>query len=272
MILKTPVSKLARLFCNLRSADDTTILATSEKGLQTLLNCVARVSAEFGLLMNVKTKIMVVSKNEIITNVFIGNHKVEQVSSYIYLGAELNSSNDCSKEIRRRTGIARGNSVKLANIWKDRNISNRTKICLIKCLVWSTASYGCETWTLKASDENKLKAFELCTFRWILRISCLERKTNLFVLDQLDTKPVLLKNFMRRKLRHFGHIERSDSIERNILKGKAEGTRSRGSQKIAWLDNIKRWTGFSAAVAAIKASDRDCWRRVVANAVEEYGT
>ena len=195
-----------RLFCNLRFADDTTILVTSEESLQTLLNCVAGVSAEFGLLTSVKKmKIMVISKNEIVTNVFIGNHKVEQVFLYIYLGAELNSSNDCSKEIHRGIANARRNSVKLTKIWKDINISNGTKIRLLKCLVWSTALYGCKTWTLKASDKNKLKAFELWTFRQILRISYMERKTNIFVLDQLDTKPVLLKNVMQRKLYYFGH-------------------------------------------------------------------
>ena len=87
---------------NLKYADDTALLATTENELQIILNSVMQISDDFGLLMNVKkTKVMVISKTEIRANILINNEKIEQVSSFTYLGADLNQQNDHSNGIRR---------------------------------------------------------------------------------------------------------------------------------------------------------------------------
>ena len=121
---------------------------------------------------------MVISKTEIQANILINNEKIEQVTSFTYLGADLNQQNDHSTEIRRRLAMARTSTTKLWKIWKDRSVNIKTKPRLLKSLIWPIALYGCETWTLKAADEKKLTAFELWTYRRILRISYFDKKTN----------------------------------------------------------------------------------------------
>ena len=144
------MSELAQTISNLRYADDTALLATTENELQTILNNVMQISDDFGLLMNVKkTKVMVISKTEIQTNILINNEKIEQVLSFTYLDTDLNHQND--------------STTKLWKISMDRSVNIKTKLRLLKSLLWRITLYGCKTWTLKAADEKKLTAFELWT-------------------------------------------------------------------------------------------------------------
>ena len=176
-------------------------------------------------------------------------------------------------EIRRRLAMARTSTTKLWKIWKDRSVNIKTKLRLLKSLIWPIALYGCKTWTLKAADEKKLTAFELWSYRRIVRISYFNKKTNEHVLNTINTSPIITKLVIQRKLRYFGHISRATgSLEQCILQEAADGRRSRGRQRISWMDNIRNWTGLTASMATSAATDRSGWKRVVTNALAECGT
>ena len=115
--------------------------------------------------------------------------------------------------------MARTSTTKLWKIWKNRSVNVKTKLRLLNSLIWPIALYGCETWTLKAADEIS-PAFELWTYRRILRISYFDKKTNEHVLHTINTSPIITKLVIQRKLRYFGHISRATgSLEQCILQG-----------------------------------------------------
>jgi len=88
-----------------------------------------------------------------------------------YLGAVITSTGDCSVEIRSRLGIARSALTSMNNLWKDRALNKETKVRLMRALVWPVATYGCESWTLKASDKKRIAGFEMTAYRRMLRIT-----------------------------------------------------------------------------------------------------
>jgi len=93
-------------------------------------------------------------------------------------------------------------------IWKSRTISLQTKLRLLKALMWSVATHGCESWTLRKPDQRKIDAFEQKTYRRLLRLPWTAKKSNDSVLQKTGTDSQLLKSIMRRKLGYFGHIMR----------------------------------------------------------------
>ena len=98
------------------------------------------------------------------------------------------------------------------------------------------------------------------TFRRLGKISWKEKKTNQEVCDILDIRPTLLKVIKTRKLRYFGHLRRHQTITKDILEGSVEGKRGRGRPTRTWIDNVKTWTGLSAAECSQQAVNREEWR------------
>ena len=119
-------------------------------------------------------------------NIKVNNEKVEQVENYTYLGAIVSEDGESRTEIRTWLVTARTSLVKLNNIWSNQGISSNTKKRLLKVLIWLIATYGCKTWTLNKIEENKLNAFEMWTFRWILQISYRAHKTNNWILHAVN--------------------------------------------------------------------------------------
>ena len=198
----------------------------------------------------------------------VNNKKVEQVENYTCLGAIIAEDGESRTEIRTRLAIARKSLVKLNNIWSNRGISSNTKKRLLKTLIWPIATYGCETWTLNKIEENKLNAFEMWTFRRILRISYRAHKTNDLILQAVNERRTFLTAVKRQKLKYFGHIRRSEGLGNIILEGKIEGKRSRGRQRTKWSDNIKKWcNNISMREASNRAAKRREWRQDVINAL-----
>ena len=105
--------------------------------------------------------------------------------------------------------------------------------------MWSTLSYGAETWTISKTLAGRINAFEMWTYRKMLRLSYTKHKTNEEVLDMLSTEKQLLSTIVKRKCQYFGHIIRQNELQRQLLEGKINGKRSRGRPRITWMDNIK---------------------------------
>ena len=143
---------------NLRYADDTTLMAESEE-LKSLLMKVKEESDKVGLKLNIqKTKIMAPGP---ITSWQIDGETVETVADFIFLGSKITAGGDCSHEIKRLLLLGRKVMTNLDSILKSRDITLPTKKHLVKAMVFPVVMYGCESWTIKKAERQKIDASEL---------------------------------------------------------------------------------------------------------------
>ena len=139
-----------RIINNLRYADDTTLMAESEEELKSLLMRVKEESVKVGLKLNIqKMKIMASGP---ITSWAIDGETVETVSDFIFLGSKITADGDCSHEIKRHLLLGRKFMTNLDSIFKSRDITLPTKVCLVKAIVFPVVMYGCESWTVKRAE------------------------------------------------------------------------------------------------------------------------
>ena len=150
---------------NLRYTDDTTLMAESKEELKSLLIKVKDESENVGLKLNIqKTKIMASGP---ITSWQIDE---ETVSDFIFWGSKITADGDCSHEIKRCLLLGRKVMTNLDSILKSRDITLPTKVCLVKAMVFPVVMYGCESWTIKKAEHQKIYAFELWCCRRLLRV------------------------------------------------------------------------------------------------------
>ena len=141
------------------NADDTTLMAESEKELKSLLMKVKEESEKDVLKLNIqKTKIMASSP---IISWQIDGETMETVTDFIFLGSKITADSDCSHEIKRRLLLGRKVMTNLDSIFKSRDITLPTKVCLVKAMVFPVVMYGCESWTIKKAERWRIDAFEL---------------------------------------------------------------------------------------------------------------
>ena len=153
---------------NLRYADDTTLMAESEEELKSLLMKVKEESEKVGLKLNIqKMKIMVSGP---ITSWQIDGETVEIVRDFIFLGSKITADGDCSHEIKRHWLLGRKAMTNLDSILKSRDITLPTKFHLVKTIVFQVLMCGCERWTIKKADCQRIDAFELWCWRRLLRV------------------------------------------------------------------------------------------------------
>ena len=148
-----------RNISNLRYADDTTLMAESEEELKSLLMKVKEESEKVGLKLNIqRTKIMASGP---ITSWQIDGETVETVADFIFLGSKITTDGDCCHEIKRRLLLGRKVMTNLDSMLKSRDITLPTKVHLVKAMVFPVIMYGCESWTVKKAECQKIHAFEL---------------------------------------------------------------------------------------------------------------
>ena len=251
---------------DLRYADDTALLSRTPTGLEKLIKSVKEHSDEKGLLLNIKkTKIMDIDKCKEEARIAIDGEEIERVCSFEYLGARIEANGKSTPEIRRRLAMASTRLTKMDAIWKGQ--CKKTKLRVLKTVVFPTALYGCEGWTLSNTDAKRINAFEMKCYRKILRIPWIEKVTNKEVLSRLDMKTtMLLQNAKTLKLKYFGHIKRHETLERHILEAKIEGKKRRGRPTRRWEQDINEWLGTTTAQAGRLAEDRILYRQKVQEA------
>ena len=212
---------------NLRNADDTTLMAESEEEPKSLLMKVKEESGKVGLKLNIqKTQIMTSGP---ITSWEIDGETVETVSDFIILGSKITADGNCSHEIKRRLLLGRKVMTNLDSILKSRDITLPTKVCLVKAMVFPVVMYGCESWTMKKAEHQRIDAFELWCWRRLLRVPWTARRSNQSILKEISPEYSLEGLMLKLKLQYFGHLlRRADSFEMTLILGKTEDRRRKG--------------------------------------------
>ena len=186
---------------DLRYADDTILTAESEEELKSLLMKVKEESKKVGLKLNIqKTKIMTSGS---ITSWEIDGETVETVSDFTFGGSKITSDADFSHVIKRCVLLGREVMTNLDSIFKSKDITLPTKVCLVKAMVFSIVMYGCESWTVKKAEHQRINAFELWCWRRLLRVPWTARRPNQSILK--ESPGCSLEGLMLKlKLQYFG--------------------------------------------------------------------
>ena len=174
-----------------------------------------------------------------ITSWEIDGETVETVSDFIFGGYKITADGDCSHEIKRRLLLGRKVMTNLDSILKSRGITLPTKVCLVKAIVFPEVTYGCESWTVKKAEHERVDAFELWCWRRLLRAPWTARRSNQSIPKEISTAYSLEGLMLKRKLQYFGHLmQRTASFEKTLMLGNIESRGRRGQQRMRWLDAI----------------------------------
>ena len=162
----------------------------------------------------------------------------ETVTNFIFGGSKITADGDCSNEIKRLLLLGRKVMTNLDSILKSKDITLLSKVHLVKAVVFLVVMYGCESWTIKKAECQRIGAFELWCQRRLLRVPWTAGRSNQFIL-KISPGCSLGGLMLKLKLQYFGYLmRRSDSVEKTLMLGKIEGRRRRGRQRIRWFDGI----------------------------------
>ena len=176
-------------------------MAESEEELKSLLMKVKEESEKVGLKLSIqKTKIMASGS---ITSWEIDG---ETVSDFIFLGFKITADGDSSHEIKRRLLLGREVMTNLDSILKSRDITLPTKVRLVKAMIFPVVMYGCESWTVKKSERQRIDAFELWCCRRLLRLPWTARRSNQSILKEISPGISLEGMMLKLKFQYFGHL------------------------------------------------------------------
>ena len=171
-----------------------------------------------------------------ITSWQIEREKVETVTEFTFSGSKITADGDCSHEIKRRLLLGRKIMTNLDSILKSRDITLLTKVYIVKAIVFPLVRYGCESWTTKKAECQRIDSFKLWCWRR-LRIPWTARRLNQSILKEINPEYSLEGLILRLKLQYFGHLIWSiDSLEKTLILGKIGGRRRRG-----WQDEVVGW-------------------------------
>ena len=200
-------------------------------------------SEKVGLKLNIqKMKIMTSGP---ITSWEIDGETVETVADFIFLGSKTTSDGDYSHEIKRCLFLGKKVMTNLESILKSRDITLPTKVHLVKAMLFPMVMYGCESWTIKKTEHQRIDAFELWSWRRLLGVLWTARRSNQSILKEISPGCSLEGLMLKLKLQYFGHLmRRADSFEKTLMLGKIEVRRRRGQQRMRWLNGITESMGL----------------------------
>ena len=161
----------------------------------------------------------------------IDGEAMENVTDFIFLGSKITADGDYSHGSKRRLLLGRKVMTNLDSILKSRDITLPTKVHLVKAMVFPVVMYGCESWTIKKAEHQRIDAFELWCWR-LFRVPWTAKRSNQSILKEISPEYSWERLMLKLKLQYFGHLMRkTDSFEKTLMLGNMDGRRRRDDRR-----------------------------------------
>ena len=194
----------------------------------------------------------------------IEGEKVEVMTDFLLLDSKITADGDCSHKIRIWLLLVRKAMTNRDSVLKSRDITLPTKVRIIKTMIFPVVMYGCETWTIKGAEHQRIDAFKLWCWRRLLKAPWTAKRSIQSILRKINPEYSLWRLMLKLKLQYFGHLMHTDnSLEKSLMLGKIKSKRRRGHQCMRWLDGITNTMNVNFGIVWEMVRDREAWHDAV---------
>ena len=186
------------------------------------------------------------------------------VTDFLFLGSKITADADCSHEIKRRLLLGRKAMTNLDSVLKSKDITLLTKVRIVKDMVFPVVIYGCESWTVRKAECQRIDAFKLWCWRRLLRVPWTAGRSNQSILRKINPEYSLEGLILKPKLQYFGHLMgTANSLEKSLMLGKIGDRRKRRHQRRRWLVGITDAMNVNFSKLWEMVRDREAWHAAV---------